>query len=87
MANTEMKVVDCGPLSPEKASSVALAEGGISTRSTGVFGALGVHGVARDHAGGMTGGMICFPDAVHITQTHQAGGATGTGLGPVREAA
>jgi len=43
MANIQMTVVNCGPLSPEKAKIVAFAEGTVNIRGEGVFGAFGAH--------------------------------------------
>lgn len=53
MTNIQMTVVDCGPLSPEKAKIVAFADGTVNNRGEGVFDAFGAHGFTRDHAGGM----------------------------------
>lgn len=65
-----MTVVDCGPLSPEKAKIVAFAEGTVNNRGEGVFDAFGAHGFTREHAGGMN----CFLDAVHVMQLRHAEG-------------
>ena len=48
MANIKMTVVDCGPLSRQKAKIVAFAEGRVNNRGEGVFDAFGAHGFTRD---------------------------------------
>lgn len=74
MTNIQMTVVDCGPLSPEKAKIVAFAEGTVNNRAR-EFSMPSVRMASRTKLlTGPRNEMNCFPDAMHVMQPHQAKG-------------